>query len=170
MLTCPGARHISTSTNPIRVEAGHRYRAHPELYRVGRGEQGVLICRPYKDEIAPLWRFKTPDEAEKSSAAIEAKFKDTLMLGISSAPTWLGSSCRWDTPAPSLRHLSRRPEICRRRPSRTPTWHGRPGEGDVGRNLPRQVEGDRGRQGLPQAEEALERFGEGPAPNRDLDF
>ena len=30
-------------------------RAHPELYRVGRGEQGVLRVQPYKDELLPLW-------------------------------------------------------------------------------------------------------------------
>ena len=36
------------------------YRANPELYRVGKGEQGVLICEPYKGELVPLWRFKTP--------------------------------------------------------------------------------------------------------------
>lgn len=57
------------------------YRAHPELYRVGRGEQGVLICQPHEDELVPLWRFKTPDEAEESSAAIAAKFKDYLRAG-----------------------------------------------------------------------------------------
>src|SRR5690242_19039586 len=33
------------------------YRANPALYRVGKGEQGVLICEPYKGELAPLWRF-----------------------------------------------------------------------------------------------------------------
>lgn len=60
---------------------GVDYQAHPELYRVGRGEQGVLICQPYKDELVPLWRFKTPDEAEKSSAAIEEKFKAFLDAG-----------------------------------------------------------------------------------------
>lgn len=53
---------------------------------MGRGEQGVLICQPYKDELAPLWRFKTPDEAEESSAAIAAKFKDYLYVATSSAP------------------------------------------------------------------------------------
>jgi len=50
------------------------YRAHPDSYRVGRGEQGVLICRPYKDELVGLWRFRTADEAEESSKAITAKF------------------------------------------------------------------------------------------------
>lgn len=57
------------------------YRANPELYRVGRSEQGVLICQPYKEELTPLWRFKTPDEAEKSSAAIEERFNDYLDAG-----------------------------------------------------------------------------------------
>lgn len=31
--------------------SGIDYRLHPELYRVGKGEQGVLICKPYKSEI-----------------------------------------------------------------------------------------------------------------------
>ncbi|RZJ70668.1 MAG: DUF4385 family protein, partial [Flavobacterium sp.] len=26
------------------------YRKQPELYWVGKGEQGVLICQPYKEE------------------------------------------------------------------------------------------------------------------------
>ena len=33
---------------------------HPELYRVGRGEQGVLLVEPYKSELLPHCRFKTP--------------------------------------------------------------------------------------------------------------
>ena len=33
-------------------------RAHPELYCIGKGEQGVLMVQPYKAEILPLWRFK----------------------------------------------------------------------------------------------------------------
>jgi Domain of unknown function (DUF4385) len=49
-------------------------RAHPELYRVGRGEQGVLLVQPYKDELLPLWRFKTPELAEESSAALLDRF------------------------------------------------------------------------------------------------
>ena len=39
------------------------FRKHPELYRIGRGEQGVLSVEPYKGEILPHWRFKTPPEA-----------------------------------------------------------------------------------------------------------
>jgi hypothetical protein len=29
------------------------FRDQPELYRVGRGEQGVLLVEPYKSEILP---------------------------------------------------------------------------------------------------------------------
>ena len=46
------------------------YRAHPELYRVGRGEQGVLICEPYKSELTKHWRFRTPDIAKKQHHSI----------------------------------------------------------------------------------------------------
>ena len=50
-------------------------RAHPELYRVGVGEQGVLLVEPYKSEILPHWRFATPDVARESSEAIFAMFR-----------------------------------------------------------------------------------------------
>lgn len=50
----------------------------PELYRVGRGEQGVLLVEPYKSEILPHWRFKTPEIAERSSAKILRKFRAYL--------------------------------------------------------------------------------------------
>ena len=57
------------------------YRKHPELYQVGKGEQGVLICEPYKSEIGQHWRFKTKAIAEKSSLKIEALFNSYLKLG-----------------------------------------------------------------------------------------
>src|SRR6478672_2331820 len=50
------------------------YRANPELYRVGKGEQGVLICEPYKGELVPLWRFRAPEIAKESSQAFYKKF------------------------------------------------------------------------------------------------
>jgi hypothetical protein len=50
------------------------YRANPEEYRVGKGEQGVLICEPYKGELVPHWRFKTPEIAKASSEAIYKLF------------------------------------------------------------------------------------------------
>lgn len=43
-------------------------------YRIARGEMGVLTFEPYKSEILPSWRFKTPAIARKSSADIYAKF------------------------------------------------------------------------------------------------
>jgi hypothetical protein len=54
------------------------YRVHPELYRVGKGEQGVLICEPYKSEIGQRWRFKTKAIAEESGAAIYQQFLNYL--------------------------------------------------------------------------------------------
>ncbi|MDV6373944.1 DUF4385 domain-containing protein [Deinococcus arenicola] len=56
-------------------------RAQPELYRVGRGEQGVLLVQPYKGEILPHWRFATPDVAQESSKAIFALFEAYLKDG-----------------------------------------------------------------------------------------
>ena len=53
---------------------GIDYRARPKRYRVGKGEQGVLICEPYKSEIAPHWRFKTPAIAKRSAKAIYKMF------------------------------------------------------------------------------------------------
>jgi hypothetical protein len=54
------------------------YRKQPEFYRVGKGEQGVLICQPYKSELMPHWRFKTPAIAEESSAVIYRMFVEYL--------------------------------------------------------------------------------------------
>lgn len=56
-------------------------RAQPELYRVGRGEQGVLLVEPYKSEILPHWRFATPEAAQKSSDTIYQMFLDYLAAG-----------------------------------------------------------------------------------------
>jgi hypothetical protein len=50
------------------------FRKHPELYRVGKGEQGVLLVEPYKGEILPHWRFKTVAEARESAATIYGLF------------------------------------------------------------------------------------------------
>lgn len=57
------------------------YRKHPEAYRVGKGEQGVLICEPYKTEIGQHWRFKTKAIAEESSAKIYRQFLDYVDAG-----------------------------------------------------------------------------------------
>ena len=50
-------------------------RKHPELYRVGKGEQGVLLVEPYKSEILPHWKFRTPAVARESSEKIFALYE-----------------------------------------------------------------------------------------------
>jgi len=50
------------------------FRQHPELYQIGRGEQGVLLVEPYKSEILPYWKFKTPDIARQSADKIYSLF------------------------------------------------------------------------------------------------
>lgn len=54
------------------------FRSSPQLYRVGKGEQGVLLVEPYKSEILPYWRFKTPDIARQSSEKIYEMFLNYL--------------------------------------------------------------------------------------------
>ena len=44
------------------------------LYRIGRGEQGVLLVRPYTDDICAHWRFVNEETAIKSSDAIYKMF------------------------------------------------------------------------------------------------
>ena len=50
-------------------------RLQPELYRMGKGEQGVLLVEPYKGEILPYWKFRTPADAKKSAVAIKKLFR-----------------------------------------------------------------------------------------------
>jgi Domain of unknown function (DUF4385) len=50
------------------------FRRRPELYRVGKGEQGVLLVEPYKSEILPHWKFKTPALARRSAGKIYKMF------------------------------------------------------------------------------------------------
>ena len=50
------------------------FREQPELYRVGRGEQGVLLVEPYKSELLPQWRFRTPGVARVSADTIFSMF------------------------------------------------------------------------------------------------
>ena len=54
------------------------YKQNPLQYRIGRGQQGVLICQPYKNELYPLWRFKTPEKAQQSCDMIYNKFIEYL--------------------------------------------------------------------------------------------
>lgn len=54
---------------------GIDFRHQPELYKIGKGEQGVLIAEPYKSEILPHWRFATPETAKKSAQIIYGLFE-----------------------------------------------------------------------------------------------
>ncbi len=54
--------------------SGIDFRKHPECYQIGRGEQGVLMVEPYKSEILPHWRFKTPAVARVSAHKIYGLF------------------------------------------------------------------------------------------------
>ena len=47
-----------------------------KLYRIGRGEQGVLLVRPYTDNICKHWRFRTPKIAEESAKTIYKMYLD----------------------------------------------------------------------------------------------
>ena len=49
-----------------------------KLYRIGRGEQGVLLVRPYTNDICAHWRFKTPKIAMMSAHTIFDMYLDYL--------------------------------------------------------------------------------------------
>ena len=51
------------------------FRARPECYRVGRGEAGVFKVQPYKDELLPLWSFRSIEAARASSERLWAKYE-----------------------------------------------------------------------------------------------
>ncbi|HQU84600.1 MAG TPA: DUF4385 domain-containing protein [Pyrinomonadaceae bacterium] len=68
-------------------------RKNPELYRIGKGEQGVLTVEPYKSEIVKHWRFKTPEIARESSEKIYEMFleykKQSDFVGMDMARKFL---------------------------------------------------------------------------------
>ena len=45
-----------------------------KLYRIGRGEQGVLLVRPYTNDICAHWRFVDESTADQSSNKIYEMF------------------------------------------------------------------------------------------------
>lgn len=72
----PSYRNFDSSLYKWKKEID--YRTQPELYCVGKGEQGVLICEPYKGELCPHWHFKTPEIAKESSDKIYNMFLNYL--------------------------------------------------------------------------------------------
>lgn len=57
------------------------FRKTPDQYRIGKGEQGVLSVEPYKSEILPHWRFRTPEVAQESADKIYQMFLDYVEQG-----------------------------------------------------------------------------------------
>ena len=64
---------------------GINFRQQPNLYKIGRGEQGVLTAEPYKSEILPYWKFKTPEIARQSAKQIYR-----LFIGYKRADDFVG--------------------------------------------------------------------------------
>jgi hypothetical protein len=64
-----------TDTSYANAYRGIDFRRYPEKYKIGRGEQGVLMAEPYKSEILPYWQFATPEKAEQSAEKIYSLFK-----------------------------------------------------------------------------------------------
>jgi len=56
--------------------SGVDLRRHPEMYEIGRGEQGVFHAEPYKSELSPLWRFKDAKAAKRAADDIYERFLD----------------------------------------------------------------------------------------------
>ena len=56
------------------------FRPNDRRYRIGRGEQGVLLVRPYTEVICRHWRFKTLKEAKVSSQKIFDMYLDYRIL------------------------------------------------------------------------------------------
>jgi len=46
------------------------FKPNDKRYRIGRGEQGVLLVRPYTDDICKYWRFKNIEQSLISSNRI----------------------------------------------------------------------------------------------------
>ena len=71
-----GSSYLNFNKSAYAWKPDINYRENPQLYRVGKGEQGVLICEPDKTEIGINWRFKTKALAEVSAEKI---FQQSLM-------------------------------------------------------------------------------------------
>jgi hypothetical protein len=52
------------------------FRENPEEYEIGRGEEGVFKCLPYKRELLPLWGIKTLEDAEQGAEDIYQQYRE----------------------------------------------------------------------------------------------
>ena len=70
--------YVGFDKKSYKWKSGVNYRKNPHLYKIGRGQQGVLTCEPYKSELCKHWKFKTPQLAKDSSEKILAMFYQYL--------------------------------------------------------------------------------------------
>jgi hypothetical protein len=52
------------------------FRALPEAYEIGRGEEGVFKVEPFKSELLPLWSYADEESAEESAEAIYERYEE----------------------------------------------------------------------------------------------
>ena len=75
---------IAEAHGPIRLRSADAaaidYRKHPERYRIGRGEGGVLSVEPYKSELLPLWKFATYDCARNKVKCLRLRAQHTSLF------------------------------------------------------------------------------------------
>tara|TARA_R100001509_G_scaffold4758_1_gene2963 strand:- start:278 stop:793 length:516 start_codon:yes stop_codon:yes gene_type:complete len=70
--------YVGFKEKEYKWKPGIDYRKNPHLYKIGRGQQGVLVCEPYKSEIGQYWRFKNPKIAKQSAESIYKMFINYL--------------------------------------------------------------------------------------------
>lgn len=70
--------YLNFNHQTYKWKADINYRKNPQEYKIGKGEQGVLTCEPYKSEILPFWRFKDRSVAQESSEKIFELFLNYL--------------------------------------------------------------------------------------------
>ena len=52
------------------------FRAQPEQYDVGRGEEGVFKVEPYKSELLDLWGYADRETADEAGERIYEKYRE----------------------------------------------------------------------------------------------
>ena len=57
------------------------FRAHPEKYEIGRGEEGVFKVEPYKSELLDRWGYTDREAADASGEAIHRKYREYREAG-----------------------------------------------------------------------------------------
>ncbi|GAB5518622.1 MAG: DUF4385 domain-containing protein [Rhodothermales bacterium] len=74
-LTPPSNLRPADLRPATQVEYDIDFKLHPELYRYTSDERGVFKVQPYKDELLPLWSFKTVEAAHASIEQLWAKYE-----------------------------------------------------------------------------------------------